>query len=350
LAEHRQEKKRASKQSDKKIWLLYVLLLVLVLAYAFWNNVIIGVLAFLVFVATLFIEFRSSVKSVGAKQSAYDVGLAICAIVVLWIILIFILQTSAPVDVVASCSMLPNLQRGDLIILHGIGNMSSFLKSSHVPVINVSQQSFKDTIENIESEWNVYLPYYHNNTNNITLLGADPFSPFIIHQSNYSVGLYNWKCIVDFEYYGYNQYSKCYVSQQNSSLVGYNYSVLGLQGSNGTAEKLVTTSSTIVIANTIISENYSNPIIVYSTTAEDSYPLEHVIHRLVAVIKSGGNYYLLTRGDNNPYLDLQVANYPVNQSNVVGYVVARVPILGYVKLIISGQLSSVAGCNQTIQL
>ena len=87
---------------------------------------------------------------------------------------------------------------------------------------------------------------------------------------------------------------------------------------------------------------------MYATAPNDSYPKSDIIHRLVAAVRDGNNYYLLTKGDNNPYFDLQVANYPVNQSSVIGYVIGSVPVLGYVKILLSGQISSVAGCNETI--
>ena len=49
------------------------------------------------------------------KELLYAVLLAVGA----WLALQFILGTQAPLDVVTSCSMLPNLQRGDMILLQG---------------------------------------------------------------------------------------------------------------------------------------------------------------------------------------------------------------------------------------
>ena len=73
-----------------------------------------------------------------------------------------------------------------------------------------------------------------------------------------------------------------------------------------------------------------------------------IIHRVVAALNVNGSYYILTKGDNNPGLDMEFGNYPINQSSVIGYDIATVPLIGYLKLIVSGQLGAVAGCNQTM--
>jgi hypothetical protein len=96
-----------------------------------------------------------------------------------------------------------------------------------------------------------------------------------------------------------------------------------------------------------VPENYSNPVVVYKTIQNDSFG-GSIIHRLVAAIDVNGTYYFLTKGDNNPALDIEFGNYPAAQSDIVGYKIADVPVLGYVKLLISGQLVTPAGCNQTI--
>lgn len=57
---------------------------------------------------------------------------------------------------------------------------------------------------------------------------------------------------------------------------------------------------------------------------------------------------MLTKGDNNPGLDIQYGNYPPNMSQVQGKVVGVIPYLGYLKLIISGNLVVPQGCNSTV--
>ncbi len=55
------------------------------------------------------------------KKLGIEIGLTIAIAIAAWLGLCFFLQTSSPLNVVTSCSMLPNLQRGDFIILQGGG-------------------------------------------------------------------------------------------------------------------------------------------------------------------------------------------------------------------------------------
>ncbi len=331
------------------LWVLYALLALTILAYAAYNNALIGMVAVALIVVTLAVEFRTSVKEEGAKKSIYEVGIALVAVLVAWVIVSFVLETSSPLNVVASCSMLPNLHRGDLVVLHGITNMQEFLSSHHVPVVNMTGSGLS-SFYNISREWLVYLPYYSNNPSSLAAFNTNPFTPFVVRNGSYEVGLYDFRCIAYYSYRGvYSYFSRCEVNQtsQEGAPIKYFYSVEKLYAANGTVSNVIVTES-IKIANVTINENYSNPIIVYATAPNDSYPKSDIIHRLVAAVRDGNNYYLLTKGDNNPYFDLQVANYPVNQSSVIGYVIGSVPVLGYVKILLSGQISSVAGCNETI--
>ena len=107
------------KQDHLKLNILYLFLALSVIGYIFSSNPIIGAVAFVLLAFTLVEEFRQSVNDEGLRKSLYDVIAAIVIIVVIWIILVIILGTSSPINVVASCSMLPTLHRGDLIILHG---------------------------------------------------------------------------------------------------------------------------------------------------------------------------------------------------------------------------------------
>jgi len=131
----------------------------------------------------------------------------------------------------------------------------------------------------------------------------------------------------------------------SSNLIKYNYSLGTLNSANINYTNIQTGS--ITIANTAINESFTNPIVVYATTPQDSFS-GAIIHRLVAVLFVNGTYYTLTRGDNNPALDLQFGNYPATQNEVIGYVLTSFPYIGYLKLIISGQIGSTPGCNQTI--
>ena len=73
-------------------------------------------------------------------------------------------------------------------------------------------------------------------------------------------------------------------------------------------------------------------------------------------ISADGRYYYVTRGDNNPVLDIQVydygtglTNHPAPDGNARGKVVMRVPLLGYFKLFISGFLQEDSQCRTQLQ-
>ncbi len=332
-----QAKQKVS-QKHFPMWPFYLILILLVVLYAVHNSFIIGVLIFLLIILILFLEAKISIAIEGEKKSILDILIALGAALLFWIILVIVLDTSSPIDAVASCSMLPALHRGDLVVLHGIGNPIEFAEAHKVPIINMSAQEFNSMESNMESEFLAYYAYFGSNKSNI--------SSIIPQGSSYSIGLYNTYCIYNYAYLGRsNEIYKCYVNSQNNNLIKYYYSI-GNAIIGGKEYNIVYTSS-IKIGNITISQNFSNPIIVYKTTEKDYFSGD-IIHRVYALINASGSYYFLTMGDNNPGLDIEFANYPPSSSNVVGYVVFDVPIVGYIKLILSGQFGSVAGCNQTI--
>lgn len=66
-------------------------------------------------------------------HNAKEIAVSFAAAVAIWLALGFLLSTSAPLDVVTSCSMVPALQRGDLIVLQGVPPQAII-----APEINVS--------------------------------------------------------------------------------------------------------------------------------------------------------------------------------------------------------------------
>jgi len=55
------------------------------------------------------------------RKPVFEIGVTLSVAVAAWLALCFALQTSTPLNVVTSCSMLPALERGDFIILQGGG-------------------------------------------------------------------------------------------------------------------------------------------------------------------------------------------------------------------------------------
>jgi hypothetical protein len=220
--------------------------------------------------------------------------------------------------------MLPVLHRGDMIALEGIGNATK-LKA---PVIDVSASAYQDMLNSTASEQLLCLAYKDTN-------GTIAVSQFM--QPGYSIGLYSS-----------NQSGGGIISPDaQTGLVTYTCGTRKLEFDNGTIANEVYTSAITVAGTTIIGDS-NNTVIVYQTVPQDYFYRigdMYIVHRLYAVIDAGGKYYALTKGDNNPGLDIQYGNYPANESDVQGRVIASVPYLGYLKLIISNQFSEPAGCN-----
>ena len=189
----------------------------------------------------------------------------------------FILQTSSPLVIVVSGSMLPTLARGDVVILHGVDGPNLSVQEVMLDDVDVKNTSLKDLAD---------MEFQNDG---------------------------NWK--ITFKQTG----QTVYVPKQGSS-----------------------------------------DIIVYTST----YKNLEIIHRAVVKIRSNGEYFVLTKGDNNPSLDQDcgtVTNflfpgenapqlstskscpspYPIFLSDVKGKALVWVPWVGYVKLVLVDGLQSV---------
>ena len=331
-----EKEKKPSKKTSILSYALYLVLILSIIGYIFSGNSLFGALAFILVILAIAFEFGDSFRTIGVKKTLAEVALAIAlAVALIWLLPSLILHTSSPIDVVASCSMLPVLHRGDLVALHSISNMSAFLKAKRIPIVNVSKAAYNGMLANMQSE---FLEPFAYST-------ANPSKIYTSYNAlaNQSIGFYNLRCIASLSA---PRYGECLVRNQSSNLIQYHYS-LAIQESSSGINSTIPYVSSITIDNHTIAENYSNPIIVYKTTRYD-YFTGDIIHRLVAALNVSGSYYTLTKGDNNPVLDMEALNYPSNSSNVVGYVVSDVRYLGFLSLIIRGQIAPVAGCNQTI--
>ncbi len=341
--------KKPRSPEDTVIDILYALFIISVVAYVLTSNSLAGMLSAFFLVVIIVATLRYSIREEGIKKTVKEVIEAVVAVAAVWLILIVALQTTSPVQAVVSCSMLPNLQLGEMLLVHGISNLGYFAAQEKVPIVNVNSSAFNAMLagmnENLlNDEFLQYYPYVPGNKS--AILNT---SGIVTDSQVYDVGLYNTKCVDQYIYYhDYSRLYSCYVpvQDQRSNLIRYNYSI-GNATISGRQYKIVYTSG-ITIGNTTIIENYSNPIILYETVPQDYFQSNiTIVHRLVAVINVSGSYYALTKGDNNPALDIEFGNYPAAGKNVESYVIAKVPYLGYLKLAFGG--ADTSGCNQVIE-
>lgn len=327
----------------RAMWPYYLLFFILLAAYAVFNNALIGAALFILLVALIVLEFSGSIGEEGFIKSIYEIIVSVGAALMIWFVLSLLLNTKYPLDAVASCSMLPTLGRGDVVLLQGISNFSSFVSGNKVPVVNMTSQQFSYLQENMGKEFLAFFFYPRNWSGNISEYSNSPSFKYM-ESRNYAIGLFSISCIDSLRT---NDYRACFVGNQDSNPIKYNYSIGNLSVNNVRNSGIAVFTSSIRILNTTINENRSMPIVVYRASPNDSFSGD-IIHRLVAAINVNGTYYFLTKGDNNPALDIEFANYPPSQEDIVGHVLGSFPILGYIKLILSGQLSPVQGCNMVL--
>jgi signal peptidase I len=327
-------RKRGKKQGKTIDTLpLYVALVIVFVAYFIFEGstglaVILGALIFFLIVVILVIEVMNGFKEVGAKRNLMEIAVAVILVLVIWLVLRFALNTAYPLDVVPSCSMLPVLQRGDMIVVQGANQDN--LKA---PIINVTRSEWNSSFSNINAESLQCVAYSETGT-------TVKLSQFVL--PGYTVGLLK------------SSGSTAEIvpsASQNGSLVKYTCGIVNVTFDNGTVEHEASTTA-ITIGNTTITGDRNNSIVVYQTVpADDFYKLgdSYIVHRVYAILNVSGTYYTLTKGDNNPGLDIQYLNAPANlsQGQVGGKVVASIPYIGYVKLILSNNFVEPTGCNYT---
>jgi hypothetical protein len=103
-------------------------------------------------------------------------------------------------------------------------------------------------------------------------------------------------------------------------------------------------------------QDLQNDVVVYQPGSDEVYSRTgDIIHRALLKLQTPeGNVYVLTWGDNNPIMDVQVYDYasgmgnrPVETQRTKGRIVFTIPYLGYLKLAISPvAIMTPEGCDR----
>ena len=329
------EKKQSRNADNGKIavWPVYIMVIVALVLYVLLERIRIlaitlGIVTFFLIIIAIVLELISGKNEVGYKKSILEIAAAIIVVVILWYGLKFFLSTNNPIDVVPSCSMLPYLHRGDMIFLHGVSSISQI----KAPIIDVTSSQMSRVLSSPDSESLSCVAYITNSSGTyIRQTLAPGYKVGLIEDSN---GIYR---LVNSQ-------------EQSGNVVQYTCGTREVRLSTGQILNEAYTTS-ITVNNHTIAGDRNNSIVVYGTRSGDLFYEEgdaYVVHRAYAILNDSGDYYVLTKGDNNPGLDIQYGNYPPNMSQVQGKVVGVIPYLGYLKLIISGNLVVPQGCNSTV--
>lgn len=311
-------------------WPMYALIIFLFFAYIMLQHnpaasMALGIALFaliIILVAIESINIARENKS-SRRKDIVEIAAALIIVAVLFLGLDIALGTHHPIDVVPSCSMLPVLQRGDLVVLSGS------LRSISAPVVNVPQNAYSSFIKNFSANAIRECAAYNYSSHSVAQF-FNPGDAVFLMQFNASTGRYS-------------------LVNQSKSLIKYYCGTRTIKYFNGTTRQVAYTDS-VAIGNRTISTDANNSVVVYKTVPSDSFYKAgdtFIVHRVFAVLNVSGTYYYLTKGDNNPALDLQYGNYPANASLIEGKVIAAVPYLGYLKLVLSRSIEAPYGCNFT---
>ncbi len=274
--------------------LVALVLVAALAAYVATKFVFFAYIVFLSMLALVALDFLSpSQKKQSLKDSAFEIGTSIALALGAWILLGFLLSTSTPLNVVTSCSMLPVLDRGDLIILQGGGVIAPEVRFEQ-PLGSTASQLAEliDSTGTFTSR--VYMPYVN---------GVPLFTPVV---------------------------SSCKRIYRD-----------------GVVESIQCVKETR-FKNQVVSVDYANDIIVYDP-APSPYGL--IIHRAFAklIARDASNardeVYYLTKGDNNQVPDQLSGIGLVSENKVQGKVLLRVPYVGFLKLFLFLQFDEPKGCD-----
>ncbi len=312
----------------------YILLVVLFVLYISLQRspaaaTTLGAAIVFVIIFVLFIELVNGVSEEGYAKNLLEIAGAILVVLLIWFGLRFFLNTPSPLDVVPSCSMLPVLNRGDLILIQGANQ-----NTIKAPIVNVNSTTWNKSFTSAYPEGLQCVAYAKGSgTTYVSQIVKPGYSIGLLASTSPGVG------------------SIVSPSYENGLAVKYTCGIANIKFQNGTTEQEATTTA-ITVGNTTITGDKNNSIVVYQTIPQDlfyQYGDGYIVHRAYAIVNVSGTYYVLTKGDNNPGLDIQYNNYAPNMSLVEGKVIGGLPYLGYIKLILSSSFTEPTGCNFTTQ-
>ncbi|MBI2445388.1 hypothetical protein HYV43_03305 [Candidatus Micrarchaeota archaeon] len=238
-----------------------------------------------------------------------------------WIALSLLLNTTSPINIITSCSMLPDFERGDLIFLQGADSVTPTL-STPLRLQSAQYLPAEVTVQG-QTVARIYQP---------TADGQAAFQP---------------------------RFSTCARQPLDKSKTAQDQVCLKSIGVQGTDVSILA----------------SPDVVVFDSNTSAGL----IIHRAFSVLNASDGPFLLTKGDNNNFLDQQsgfqlipyrtagrvLLNLPLlgaltlrdgslqwiteNDIPVKGKVLLRIPYIGYIKLLLFLQIQAPAGCDSVLE-
>ncbi|MCX8196958.1 MAG: hypothetical protein N3G80_01430 [Candidatus Micrarchaeota archaeon] len=278
-----------------------------------------GLLCGLSIIWAVILEFWHGTKKHGLLHEIKETAFALAIALAIWFGAGFVLQTPSPLNAIVSCSMMPNIQRGDLVVLAGGEIAAPQVEVEDVSTIGEAiVMRSKSEVARLKGSL-----YAQCAQQQIPICAEFIQNPQEFSEKHGAITFGYEKCEMVYPKTGEKKYGPC---------VGW-----------------------IEINNIRYYANMSNDVVVYTPKESEYYAsIGDIIHRAYIKLKTKEKTYILTKGDNNPVFDIQVydaakkaGNLPVESERIKGKVVLSIPAIGYLKLFISPVgITTPEGCDR----
>ncbi|MEM2137996.1 MAG: hypothetical protein QW568_02820 [Candidatus Anstonellaceae archaeon] len=300
---------------------VYVLIVAFFIFYLVSGIWLFGLLVGICIFWVVALEFFSGTKQHGWKNELKETAIALGLALLLWFGAGFVLQTPSPLNAIVSCSMLPQVQRGDMVVLRGDRIEAPTEKVESIAGVG-SAEVYEDGKLAMIAKGSIYSYCAMRQSNELCKRFVSRPQGFVEKSGPLTIG-YD-KCGIYFPKSGSTQYGPC-------------VSYLEVNGRR-------------------YAENLSNDVVVYQPNKDEYYSrVGDIIHRAFIKLQTpDGKEYFLTKGDNNPIFDIQVydevkqmGNNPVEVERSKGRILFALPYVGYLKLFISpSAIPTPEGCDR----
>ncbi|VVB58280.1 Uncharacterised protein [Candidatus Anstonella stagnisolia] len=246
----------------------------------------------------------------GLRNEIREAVLAILWALSIWFLIGFLLGTKVPFNGVVSCSMVPNLERGDLLLLKA--------DPANANTIALSKEGF-DSL-----------------TSTATIIYAGSTYSF-----NGSIFAYCVQHPAEGLCIEFSKNAPAFVEMHGPVSFTYGYCERIAKGSGALVDREICVKEISYDGKALSTAD----IAVYEPNKGDLFSYSgDIVHRIVARFSYANSTKYITKGDNNPVADMQVytnsmGNSPFSKERVKGIVAFKLPYLGFFKLALSSPLN-----------
>ncbi|MCX6773733.1 MAG: hypothetical protein NTY68_01915 [Candidatus Micrarchaeota archaeon] len=312
------------KKSMGSAYFQILIILFLLFLYILTKLPLFGLAAALFLIAMVILEFYEGIMKNGWKSELVETGKTIAIAIVLWIALTFVLSTSSPISAVVSCSMVPDLSRGDMIIVKGENSYASnAINATEADALALfSNPTVYFGNRSMKVDGSIYNYCYSSGDREICSMFFKNPELFVEKRGSFTF-----------------TYSQCIREDAaTSSIVDTEPCITDVSYNSKSIDVQHDRTSNVIIYN-------PNPSDLFGKYGD-------IVHRNVIQVKTESNTYYLTKGDNNNVFDIQfyseqysMGNTPFLKDQIKGKVISKIPYLGYYKLFISFYLNEDKICG-----